>query len=33
MNINGVEIEIIFDQNIRKYIKIYLNLTLKPLCF
>jgi len=33
MNKIQVEIETIFDQNTKKYIKIYLNLILKPLCF
>ncbi len=33
MNKNEVEIETKFYQNTRKYIKIYLNLILKPLWF
>jgi len=33
MNKNEVEIETIFYQNTRKYIKIYLNLNFKPLYF
>jgi len=33
MNKNEIEIETIFFENIKKYIKFYLNLILKPLCF